>query len=121
MAQGIGTVAFIGLGKMGSAMATHVLEVGFELTVYNRPAAKTEPLVARGARPARSPRQAAAEVDAVVTNLMDDASVRAVVDGAEGLLEGLRPGSIHVGTTTNSPALARELDRSHAARGCHYL
>jgi 3-hydroxyisobutyrate dehydrogenase-like beta-hydroxyacid dehydrogenase len=121
MAQRIRTVAFIGLGKMGAAMAAHVLEAGFELTVYNRTTAKTEPLVARGARLARSPRQAAAEVDAIVTNLMDDASVRAVVDGTEGLLAGLRPGSIHVGTTTNSPALARELDRSHAAQGCHYL
>jgi 3-hydroxyisobutyrate dehydrogenase-like beta-hydroxyacid dehydrogenase len=121
MTQGIRTVAFIGLGKMGAAMAARVLDAGFELTVYNRTAAKTEPLVARGARPVRSPREAAAEVDAVVTNLMDDASVRAVVDGAEGLLAGLRPGSIHVGTTTNSPALASELERSHAARGCHYL
>ncbi len=121
MAQGIRTVAFIGLGKMGSAMAAHVLEAGFELTVYNRTAAKAEPLVARGARLAPSAQQAAAAADAVVTNLMDDASVRAVTDGAEGLLAGLRPGSIHVGTTTNSPALATELARSHAARGCHYL
>jgi 3-hydroxyisobutyrate dehydrogenase-like beta-hydroxyacid dehydrogenase len=121
MAQGIRTVAFIGLGKMGSAMAAHVLDAGFELTLYNRTAAKAEPLVARGARPAPSPRQAAAAADAVVTNLMDDASVRAVTDGAEGLLAGLRPGSIHVGTTTNSPALATELARSHTARGCHYL
>ena len=121
MAQAIRTVAFIGLGKMGAAMAADVLDAGFELTVYNRSAAKMEPLVARGARSARSPRLAAAAVDAVVTNLMDDASVRAVVDGAEGLLAGLRPGSIHVGTTTNSPALAKELERSHAARGCRYL
>jgi len=121
MAQAIRSVAFIGLGKMGSAMAAHVLDAGFELTVYNRTATKAEPLVARGARPAPSPKQAAAAADAVVTNLMDDASVRAVTDGAEGLLAGLRPGSIHVGTTTNSPALATELARSHAARGCHYL
>jgi 3-hydroxyisobutyrate dehydrogenase-like beta-hydroxyacid dehydrogenase len=121
MSQEIRKVAFIGLGKMGSAMAAHVLEAGFELTVYNRTVAKMEPLVALGARPATSPRQAAAEVDAVVTNLMDDASVRAVVDGTEGLLAGLSPESIHVGTTTNSPALATELARSHAARGCHYL
>jgi len=121
MAQAIRSVAFIGLGKMGSAMAAHVLDAGFELTVYNRTPTKAEPLVARGARPAPSPKQAAAAADAVVTNLMDDASVRAVTDGAEGLLAGLRPGSIHVGTTTNSPALATELARSHAARGCHYL
>jgi 3-hydroxyisobutyrate dehydrogenase-like beta-hydroxyacid dehydrogenase len=121
MSQAIRKVAFIGLGKMGSAMAGHLLDAGFELTVYNRTAAKTEPLVARGARPARSPRHAAAHVDAVVTNLMDDASVRAVVDGAEGLLAGLRPGSIHVGTTTNSPALAKELERSHGERGCLYV
>jgi 3-hydroxyisobutyrate dehydrogenase-like beta-hydroxyacid dehydrogenase len=122
MAQAvIHRVAFIGLGKMGSAMAANLLEAGFELTVYNRTAAKAEPLAARGARVARSPRQAAAEADVVVTNLMDDASVRTVVDGAEGLLAGLRPGGVHVGTTTNSPALATELARSHQARGCYYL
>jgi 3-hydroxyisobutyrate dehydrogenase-like beta-hydroxyacid dehydrogenase len=122
MAQtGIHRVAFIGLGKMGSAMAANVLEAGFELTLYNRTAGKADPLVARGARLARSPRQAAAEADAIVTNLMDDASVRAVVDGADGLLAGLRPGSVHVGTTTNSPALATELARSHQTRAGHYL
>lgn len=114
-------VAFIGLGKMGSAMAANVLAAGFDLTVYNRTATKTEPLVARGARPAESPRRAAAEVDIVVTNLMDDASVRAVVDGPDGLLAGMHTGAVHVGTTTNSPALATELARSHAARGCAYL
>jgi len=121
MSQAIRTVAFIGLGKMGAAMAAHVLEAGFELTVYNRTAAKAEPLVARGARAATSPRAAAAQADAVVTNLMDDESVRRVVDGPDGLLAGLPSGSIHVGTTTNSPALAAELARSHAASGCHYL
>ena len=119
--KSIRRVAFVGLGKMGSAMAANVLEAGFELTVYNRTAAKTEPFVTRGARAVQSARQAAAEADAVVTNLMDDGSVRAIVDGEDGLLAGLRRGGVHIGTTTNSPALAAELARSHASRGCHYL
>jgi 3-hydroxyisobutyrate dehydrogenase-like beta-hydroxyacid dehydrogenase len=57
----------------------------------------------------------------VVTNLMDDASVRSIVSGSEGLIMGLSAGAIHIGTTTNSPALASELTSLHRGHGSHYV
>jgi 3-hydroxyisobutyrate dehydrogenase-like beta-hydroxyacid dehydrogenase len=121
MPHEIRNVAFLGLGKMGSPMAANIAKAGFELTVYNRTPEKLQPLLALGARAARSARDAAQRADAVVTNLMDDASVRAVVDGAEGLIAGLPAGAIHIGTTTNSPSLAEELTKLHRDHGSHYV
>jgi 3-hydroxyisobutyrate dehydrogenase-like beta-hydroxyacid dehydrogenase len=121
MPHEIRNVAFVGLGKMGSAMAANIAKAGFELTVYNRTPEKMRPLLALGARAASSARDAARRADAVVTNLMDDASVRAVVSGAEGLIAGLRVGAVHIGTTTNSPALASELTSLHRGHGSHYV
>jgi 3-hydroxyisobutyrate dehydrogenase-like beta-hydroxyacid dehydrogenase len=121
MSNPIRTVAFVGLGKMGSAIAENVVKAGFQLVVHNRTRAKLAPLVALGAREAEDPRAAAESADAVVTCLMDDASVRAVVEGERGLLRGLSSGKIHLATTTNSPALATELSRSHEQRGAKYV
>lgn len=121
MSNAIRSVAFVGLGKMGAAMAANIAKAGFGLVVYNRTREKLSPFVALGARPADSPRAAAESADAVVTSLMDDASVRAVVDGDDGLLCGLTRGKIHLATTTNSPALATELARLHTERGAHYV
>lgn len=114
-------VGCIGLGRMGTAIAWNILKAGFPLTVYNRTAAKAQPLVEAGAAPAASPRDAAARVDVVVTSLTDDQSVLDVVTGHHGILAGLRPGAIHIGTTTISPSCATRLADMHAAHGSIYL
>lgn len=114
-------VAFIGLGKMGAGIARNIQKAGFALTVYNRTASKTQPFVEAGATMAASAREAAAGADVVLTSLMGDESVRAVVEGSEGVLAGLSPGAIHVGTSTISPACATELARLHAAHGSKYI
>ena len=114
-------VAFIGLGKMGAGIARNIQKAGFALTVYNRTASKTQPFVEAGATRAASAREAAAGADVVVTSLMGDESVKAVVEGSEGVLAGLSPGAIHVGTSTISPACATELARLHATHGSHYI
>jgi len=121
MAEAIRKVGFIGLGRMGSAMARNVLKAGFTLTVYNRTAEKMKPLVDEGATGARSPREAATGADAVLTSLMDDASVLDNVTGESGLLAGLRPDAVHVGTTTVSPRCATQLAELHAAHSSHYV
>jgi len=114
-------VAFVGLGKMGAGIARNIQKAGFPLTVYNRTASKTEPFVEAGAAMAASAREAAAGADVVLTSLMGDESVKAVVEGSEGVLAGLSPGAIHVGTSTISPACATELARLHAAHGSKYI
>lgn len=112
----IRTVAVLGLGAMGRPMAERLLEAGFDVVVWNRTAAKTEALRARGARVAASPAEAAA-AGVALTILADDAATWAVVDGPEGLLEGLPPGGVHVAASTLSLAASHALSERHAARG----
>jgi 3-hydroxyisobutyrate dehydrogenase-like beta-hydroxyacid dehydrogenase len=115
------SVACIGLGRMGSGIARNIQKTDCRLTVYNRTVEKAQSLVSAGAMLARTPREAAAAADFVVTNLMDDASVLAAVSGADGILDGMRPGAVHIGTTTISPRLSARLAGMHAEHGSRYV
>jgi 3-hydroxyisobutyrate dehydrogenase-like beta-hydroxyacid dehydrogenase len=114
-------IAFLGLGKMGLAMAANLQRGGYPLVVWNRSPEKARPLVAEGARFAESAAAAAASADIVISSLADDTSLESVVSGPDGVLAGLRSGAIHVGTSTVSPGLSDELAEAHAAAGGHYL
>ncbi len=121
MSDEIRKVAFMGIGRMGTGMAMNILKAGYELSVYNRTAAKMEPLIEAGAKSANSPREAAVGADMVISCLMDDKSVLEVITGENGMLEGLKQGAVHVGATTNSPALAESLAKIHSDHGSTYL
>jgi 3-hydroxyisobutyrate dehydrogenase-like beta-hydroxyacid dehydrogenase len=114
-------VGFIGLGRMGSAIARNLLRSGFKLTVYNRTPSKMLPLVEAGAIKATSPADAVRNADVVITSLMDDQSVLDVVTRTDGLLATLQPNAIHIGTSTSSPRLAQQLAELHATHGSVYL
>src|ERR1700722_12828513 len=98
-----GPVAVIGLGRIGTGIAHSLLRRGFRVRVYNRTVARAAPLVSAGATLAPTPAQAARGVPVVVSSLLDDASVRAVVEAEQGLMAGMSAGGIHVSTTTCSP------------------
>lgn len=104
-------IGFIGLGRMGSAMAQNLLKAGHQLAVWNRSPDKAAALVAAGARQAWSPADAAADAEAVITMLADDQAVEAVVFGPDGLLAST--GSIHISMSTISVALADRLTEAH--------
>ena len=95
-------IAFIGLGKMGAAMAANVRRAGHPLVVWNRSSDKASPLLELGANLAKSPAAAAADADIVISSLADDDLVRAVVSGPDGILAGMRPGAVHIGTSPRS-------------------
>jgi 3-hydroxyisobutyrate dehydrogenase-like beta-hydroxyacid dehydrogenase len=112
-------VGFIGLGQMGSAIAANLLGAGHSLTVWNRSPDKAEPLVAKGARLAANPAEAATG-EVVFTMLADDRAVEAVVFGDHGVLSSAgKP--IHVSMSTISLTLADRLAAAHAAAGSHYI
>jgi 3-hydroxyisobutyrate dehydrogenase-like beta-hydroxyacid dehydrogenase len=121
MAGAIERVACIGLGRMGAGIARNIQKGGFRLVVYNRTAAKAEPLVQAGARRAGSAREAVAGADVVVTSLMDDRSVLDALEGPDGVLAGLSRDAIHIGATTVSPRCAREVAALHAAHGSRFV
>jgi 3-hydroxyisobutyrate dehydrogenase-like beta-hydroxyacid dehydrogenase len=112
-------IGFIGLGAMGSAMASNLLAAGYTLTVWNRSEAAAEPLASLGARVARSPGRAV-QGQVVHSMLANDQAVRAVfLDG--GVLDEMDRGTVHVNHATISVALARELTDAHAERGLAYV
>jgi 3-hydroxyisobutyrate dehydrogenase-like beta-hydroxyacid dehydrogenase len=113
-------VGFIGLGRMGSAMAANLLQAGHVVTVYNRTRAKAELLAARGAQMADTPADAC-RGDVVFTMLADDDAVESVVYGAEGLLATLAKGAVHISSSTISVDLSRRLAAAHAEAGQGYL
>jgi 3-hydroxyisobutyrate dehydrogenase-like beta-hydroxyacid dehydrogenase len=113
-------VGFIGLGNMGSAMATRLLEAGFDVTVYNRSPGKADALAARGATVAATVAQACAG-DVVITMLANDDAVDAVVTGEGGVLATLREGATHISSSTISAALSKRLTAAHAAVGRQYM
>jgi 3-hydroxyisobutyrate dehydrogenase-like beta-hydroxyacid dehydrogenase len=113
------TVAVVGLGRMGRAMAERLAGTGFELRVWNRTRARAEGLPR--ARPCESPRDAASGAALVVTSLADDAAVRAAVLGDDGVLAGMGPNAVHVSTSTISPGLARTLADAHATAARVFL
>jgi 3-hydroxyisobutyrate dehydrogenase-like beta-hydroxyacid dehydrogenase len=113
-------VGFIGLGNMGSGMAANLLKAGHTLTVYNRTPARAEALVAQGATLAKTASEAARS-EVVITMLADDAAVESVVFGVEGVLAGLKTGSIHISMSTISVALAEQLASAHQAAGQRFV
>ncbi len=115
------TVAFIGLGAMGSRMAMNLQQAGMRLRVYNRDRAKTRALADLGAEVADSPAAAARGAQFVVSIVSDDQASREVMLGASGVLGGAQAGTIIIDSSTNSPALAREVAKAAAAKGCAYL
>src|ERR1700681_3415116 len=114
-------IAFIGLGNMGSAMATNLLKDGHTLTVYNRSRARADALKSLRARVASTPGEAAAGAEIVITMLADDHAVESVVFEKGNLLDSLPPSATHVSMSTISVALSRRLAAAHAEHKQHYV
>ena len=93
-------VGYVGLGVMGSSVVRRLLAAGHDVTVWNRTREKAEPLLDSGARWADSPREVAERTDVVFTMVTNTAAVRAVTDGADGILAGLRAGKTYVDMST---------------------
>jgi len=115
------TVAFIGLGAMGSRMAINLLAAGFKLRVWNRDPAKGKPLADKGASVAASAAEAAKGAEFVVSIVSDDVATREVMLGSTGIVGAAAPGTIVLDCSTNTPAMAREVAKAAAARGVLYL
>src|SRR5689334_946099 len=107
-------VGFIGLGRMGVAMAARLIGGGHDVVVYNRTAAKAADLVKQGARLASSVAGACEGREVVITMLTDDTALKDVTLGAGGVRESLAAGAIHLTMGTHSPTEIRRLAGIHA-------
>jgi 3-hydroxyisobutyrate dehydrogenase len=114
-------VAFIGLGRMGHGMAGRYLDNGFTVAVWNRSKAKAEDLIARGARWATSPEDAAIDADAVVTMVADDEASREVWLTKDGAAATMKAGTLAIECSTVSYKHALEMAQVLRERGLIYI
>lgn len=118
-------VSLIGLGLMGRPMGLNLLKAGFPLTVWNRTPSRAEALVAAGAKPASTPREAAAAADVLITIVSDPQALEEVLWGHEGrndgALAGLKTGSLYIDSSTISPSLARRVASVCIGAGVRFL
>jgi 3-hydroxyisobutyrate dehydrogenase len=102
-------------------MAGHLMSAGFDATVYNRRREKAEPLLARGASWAASPKAVAEASDVVFAIVGFPRDVRQVMLGPDGALAGSKPGNVLVDMTTSDPSLAVEIYTAAQAQGVHSI
>jgi 3-hydroxyisobutyrate dehydrogenase len=114
-------VAILGLGIMGGGMAANWLAKGFEVSVWNRTRSKAEPLAAKGAKIAATPREAAQGADFIFAMVSDDDASRSVWLGPDGALAGAKSGAIGVESSTLTPGWIRELGGHAHAKGVGFL
>ena len=100
------TIGFVGTGRMGGPMAGRLLDAGYSLSVYDMQSEATKPLVARGARLAKSPAEVASSADIVLTSLPTPDIVKAVALGPDGIIAGNRA-SIMIDLSTTGPGAAK--------------
>ena len=114
-------IGFIGLGSLGTPIAMNILESGHTLHVYNRTVSKAKPLADKGAIVSQSVTALAKECDIVFTIVSDDAALKEISGGANGLVKNMKPGSIHVSMSTILPRTAEEISILHNEQKQHYL
>jgi len=117
----LGKLGWIGLGNMGSRIATRLRNAGSPLMVYDRDRSKTDELVSRGAERATSPAELAARADVIFSCVPDSAAVRSVYFGADGALHDVKPGARIVEMSTVAPETSLHLFRAGRERGIPVL
>lgn len=102
-------------------MAMNLVKAGFPLVVWNRTASKMEPLLRVGAKAGQSPAHVAAEVDVILTMVSQPKDVEQIVLGPEGVLEGIRAGSVLIDMSTVSPMTSRTLAGATTTKRAEFL
>jgi len=114
-------IGFIGLGALGTPIAINLQESGHMLYVYNRTKSKTQPLTSKGAVACESIAALAKECKIVFSIVSDDAALKSISEGEEGLIRHLEKGSIHISMSTILPQTAKDLAELHSQEQQHYI
>src|SRR5438874_4279337 len=117
----IKTISYVGLGTMGSGMASNLLKAGYKLTVWNRNIEKCEPFARKGARVSDTPADAVRDVDLVMYSLSNDQAIEEVVFGADGILSGINEDQIAIDMSTILPATSLREQEAYAKKGVDFL
>ena len=104
-------IGFIGLGIMGKPMGKNLLKAGYKLVVHDLNKRAVDELVSLGSESAETPEKVADNCEFIITMLPNSPHVREVVMGKNGLIEGLKPGSVFIDMSSISPIVSRELSQ----------
>lgn len=114
-------IGFIGLGIMGKPMSRNLLKAGHELVVYNRSQEAINELVKDGAEAAQSPKDVAERCSLIITMLPNSPQVCEVVLGTNGIIEGVKPGSMVIDMSSIAPGVSRQVAQYLAERGVRFM
>lgn len=114
-------IGFIGLGIMGKPMSQHLLKAGYPLVVLDVGKTTVDELVAAGAQSAASPKEVAAQSDVIITMLPDSPDVEQVILGRDGVIEGMRAGTLVIDMSTIMPSVSRRVADAARAKGADAL
>ena len=121
MLREIERIGFAGLGAMGAGIARRLLDAGHDVIGWNRTKEKAEPLLDAGMAWADTPRELAASVDVLFTMLTNTAALEAITDGEDGVLAGLRQGTVWADISTTAPDASVALAERVNATGAWFL
>jgi 3-hydroxyisobutyrate dehydrogenase-like beta-hydroxyacid dehydrogenase len=121
MFNAIERVGFAGLGAMGAGIAQRLLDAGFDVVGWNRTKAKAQPLLDAGMGWAETPRGLAASVDVLFTMLTNTAAIETTAEGEDGVLAGLRPGTVWADISTIAPDASVALAERVRPTGATFL
>jgi 3-hydroxyisobutyrate dehydrogenase len=114
-------IGFVGLGIMGKPMARNLLKAGYPLSAYSRRRESVDALLDDGASGAASPREVAEGAEVVISIVTDTPDVRQVILGPDGILDGMRPGTVIIDMSTISPTATREIAQAVESKGGELL
>ncbi len=114
-------VGFIGLGIMGKPMAKNLLKAGFSIVAYDLNKDAVEDVVKAGALAASSSKEAAGKADVIITMLPDSPDVKEVILGKDGVLEGIKPGSVVIDMSSINPLVSQEIEKELRKKGVEML
>ncbi|EEJ0015747.1 NAD(P)-dependent oxidoreductase [Listeria innocua] len=114
-------IGFVGTGVMGSSMAKHLLEAGYEVHIYTRTKEKAEALLSQGALWESDPGSLGAKVDVLISMVGYPKDVEQLYLGENGFLDNLKAGSVAIDMTTSSPALAKKIAAAGHEKGLGVL
>lgn len=114
-------VGFIGIGVMGSSIVKHLLNAGYEVTVYSRTKSKAQSLIELGAIWASTPAEAAKNKAVVFTMVGFPSDVEEVYFGEDGIFQTAKEGAILIDMTTSEPTLAKKISQSASEKGIHAI
>ncbi len=115
------TIGFIGLGNMGGGMAGNIQKAGYPMVVYDIREGATKPFLEAGARLASTPSEISSQCDVTFSSLPGPKEVEEVSLGAEGVLNGIKPGAVYCDLSTSSPTLIRRVEQVFRQKGAHVL